>query len=33
MEVSMVEGMYERTAARVVMGEGASEEFLRLRLD
>ena len=26
-EVSMVEGMYEKTTARVVVGEGASEEF------
>ena len=26
-EVRMVEGMYEKTTARVVAGEGASEEF------
>ena len=26
-EVRMVEGMYEKTIARVVVGEGASEEF------
>ena len=26
-EVRMVEGMYEKTTARVVVGEGASEEF------
>ena len=26
-EVRMVEGMYENTTARVVVGEGASEEF------
>ena len=26
-EVIMVEGMYEKTTARVVVGEGASEEF------
>ena len=26
-EVRMVEGMYEKTTARMVMGEGASEEF------
>ena len=26
-EVTMVEGMYEKTTARVVVGEGASEEF------
>ena len=26
-EVRMVEGMYEKTTTRVVMGEGASEEF------
>ena len=26
-EVRMVEGMYEKTTARVVMGEGASEAF------
>ena len=26
-EVRMVEGTYEKTTARVVMGEGASEEF------
>ena len=26
-EVMMVEGMYEKTTARVVVGEGASEEF------
>ena len=27
MEVRMVEGTYEKTTARVVVGEGASEEF------
>ena len=26
-EVRMVEGMYQKTTARVMMGEGASEEF------
>ena len=26
-EVRMVEGTYENTTARVVVGEGASEEF------
>ena len=26
-EVRMVEGMYEKTTARVVVGEGSSEEF------
>ena len=26
-DVTMVEGMYEKTTARVVVGEGASEEF------
>ena len=26
-EVGMVEGMYEKTTAAVVVGEGASEEF------
>ena len=26
-ELTMVEGMYEKTTARVVVGEGASEEF------
>ena len=26
-EVKMVEGMYEKTTARVVVGEGASEGF------
>ena len=26
-EVRMVKGMYEKTTARVVVGEGASEEF------
>ena len=26
-EVRMVEGMYQNTTARVMMGEGASEEF------
>ena len=26
-EVRMVEGMYEKTTAKVVVGEGASEEF------
>ena len=26
-ELRMVEGMYEKTTARVVMGEGASGEF------
>ena len=26
-EVRMVEGMYEKTIARVVVGQGASEEF------
>ena len=26
-EVGMVEGMFEKTTARVVVGEGASEEF------
>ena len=26
-EVRMVEGTYEKTTARVVVGEGASEEF------
>ena len=26
-EVRMVEGMYEKSTARVVVGEGASEEF------
>ena len=26
-EVRMVEGMYEKTTARVVVGEGASEDF------
>ena len=26
-EVRMVEGTYEKTTSRVVMGEGASEEF------
>ena len=26
-EVRMVEGMYEKTTARVVVGEGASDEF------
>ena len=32
-EVRMVEGMYEKTTARVVVGEGASEEFeVKIRL-
>ena len=26
-EVRMVEGMYEKTTVRVMVGEGASEEF------
>ena len=33
-EVRMVEGTYEKTTARVVVGEGASEEFeVKIRLD